>query len=73
MTCPVCGGKVKAFDSRSREGLYVWRRKKCVDCGYRFTTLEFELDALKHSSAGVALLREYGYLKKEFSPGRPRT
>lgn len=43
MTCPVCGGKTRVLDSRSDcEGVY--RRRKCVECGYSLYTTEYESD-----------------------------
>ena len=44
MTCPVCGGKTQVYDSRTPYGDEVWRRRQCVDCGYKFTTVEHEID-----------------------------
>ncbi|MCK4830326.1 hypothetical protein KA005_82170, partial [bacterium] len=41
MRCPYC----KSFnqyvtDSRPRSDNYTWRRRKCLECGYKFTTYE---------------------------------
>lgn len=43
MTCPVCGGKTCITDSRS-DGETVRRRRKCRECGHRFTTEEIDAD-----------------------------
>ena len=42
MRCPKCGcDNDKVIDSRSvKEGFGVRRRRECLDCGFRFTTLE---------------------------------
>ena len=42
IVCPACGGKAETFDSRPREeGKMQWRRKKCLSCKIRFTTMEY--------------------------------
>ena len=40
MKCPKCGGKARTYDSRPRMDNRNWRRKRCVVCDYRFTTIE---------------------------------
>ena len=42
MRCPKCGcGDDKVFDSRAaRDGSTVRRRRECLSCGHRFSTLE---------------------------------
>ena len=42
MYCPICKSKeTKVVDSRiSSEGLAVRRRRECIKCSYRFSTLE---------------------------------
>lgn len=41
MTCPVCGGKTTVVCTRADcEGVY--RRRKCLMCGYHFFTSEVE-------------------------------
>ena len=45
MTCPQCGGETTVFDSR-KMCESVWRRRKCRECGYRFSTTEIETDLL---------------------------
>lgn len=56
MTCPVCGGQLIVIDSRPTEDS-IHRRRKCVECGYRFSTIEVdadlyasEMDAVKRST-----------------------
>lgn len=43
MTCPMCGGDTKILETRSNEDS-IKRRRKCLDCGYRFLTLEVDKD-----------------------------
>ncbi len=42
MICPSCGNKsTKVYDSRNtKNGRAIRRRRECLKCGYRFTTLE---------------------------------
>lgn len=37
--CPECGGRTQVVDSRKRTDA-VYRRRDCVKCGHRITTLE---------------------------------
>ena len=39
MKCPECGGGTQVIDSRKMEG-YVWRSRKCKDCGVRVSSIE---------------------------------
>lgn len=41
MTCPVCGGKTTVIDSAS-DCESVYRRRKCIECAYKFITTESE-------------------------------
>lgn len=43
MTCPICGGDTKITDSRGNVES-VRRRRECIDCRHRFTTIEMEVD-----------------------------
>jgi transcriptional regulator NrdR family protein len=43
MTCPECNGKTKVVDSRTDEDSTL-RRRECIDCGYRFSTVEVDKD-----------------------------
>lgn len=43
MTCPKCYKKTKVIDSRSDEDS-TERRRECLVCGYRFTTIEIDND-----------------------------
>lgn len=43
MTCPKCYKKTKVIDSTTDEDSTT-RRRECVYCGFRFTTLEVDKD-----------------------------
>lgn len=48
MTCPVCGGDTKvAYCVRDCEGVY--RRRKCIECEYKFYTTELESDGDRYN------------------------
>lgn len=41
MNCPICKGKVSVIDTEHLTALNMTiRRKKCVECGFRFHTVE---------------------------------
>ena len=46
--CPKCSNdKTEQLDTRQRPNtLYVWRRRTCKSCGYKFTTREYRLEDL---------------------------
>lgn len=44
MTCPVCNsGRTSTTDSR-KTGHGIRRRRQCLDCGLRFSTMEIEME-----------------------------
>ena len=43
MTCPKCFEVTKVIDSRHEEDSVV-RRRECLICGLRFTTIEIDKD-----------------------------
>lgn len=43
MTCPVCDGEAKIVNTKKRCD-HVLRYRKCVECGYRFPTMEIDED-----------------------------
>ena len=60
MTCPICGSKTQITDSRPDEDS-VRRRRECLECAHRFTTIEIDRDLYERiikkepaSSGGVA-------------------
>ena len=56
MACPQCGHQVcRVLDSRSRKGLSIRRRRECISCKHRFTTLEIHEDERILASLQAAL------------------
>ena len=43
MNCTKCEGKSKVIDSRVKS-MGVYRRRECLACGHRFSTIELEWD-----------------------------
>lgn len=43
MKCPKCNGNTKVTDSRCEDDC-VNRRRVCLECGYRFSTIEVDRD-----------------------------
>ncbi len=43
MTCPVCGGGIKIHHTHDYDD-HIERRRKCVECGYLFKTIEIDSD-----------------------------
>ena len=43
MNCPTCGGQTCVYDSQALEDC-VKRRRKCLSCGGRFSTVEIDMD-----------------------------
>lgn len=42
MTCPNCGAEDQSAAVNSRPKSYgIYRRRKCLQCGQRFSTIEF--------------------------------
>lgn len=62
MICPKCKkGLTTCIDSRPSKETAIRRRRKCIDCGYRFTTIEvraeeYEEQKLKASYVMTMLL-----------------
>ena len=44
MTCPVCGGETTVLYTRNVDCESIKRRRKCRDCLYKFTTMEYEVE-----------------------------
>lgn len=41
MNCPYCNSNEhKVVDKRNRKKDFIWRRRKCLDCGGKFSTKE---------------------------------
>lgn len=67
MMCPKCGSsQIIVNDSRSYP-CYVRRRRDCLDCGYRFTTVEIFGRSKKHAKAlaknAKMIYNDFGGLK----------
>ena len=43
MNCPKCGAVARVYDSRPFDD-HTWRRRKCVECKHKFTTVEIDGD-----------------------------
>lgn len=52
MTCPKCAGRTKIWDSRSEDGETKIRRRECLECGYRFKTIEIETELFNRLTGG---------------------
>lgn len=45
MNCPKCKGKLTVCDTVDVEGTNeIYRKRKCLECGHIFFTVEFEVD-----------------------------
>lgn len=51
--CSKCDGGTAVRDSRPREDGSIRRRRQCVDCGARFTTLEVGIEDTDQVLSGV--------------------
>ena len=70
MTCPVCGGNTAVVDSRKKQNDEVYRRRKCHECNYRFSTLEIEVDIHKRVKIGQVDITAnvfYDYNTRQFA------
>ena len=46
MLCPMCDGQTKVIDSRPDVDC-VNRIRKCLECGFKFKTVEIDADYMK--------------------------
>lgn len=44
MKCDKCGGELEVTDTRNRKKNVLYRRRKCLVCGYAFSSFEFPAD-----------------------------
>ena len=57
-TCPKCRSyNVFVVDSRKNYGK-IWRRKKCSDCGFRYSTYEVSAKDLERTEKILKLMSE---------------
>jgi transcriptional repressor NrdR len=48
MNCPKCGeSNLKVIDVRDRDCESIYRRRRCMSCGHKFSTIEYEVDLVK--------------------------
>ena len=48
MNCPKCGrNDLKVVDVRNPDCESVYRRRKCLACGHKFSTIEYEVELVK--------------------------
>jgi transcriptional regulator NrdR family protein len=58
--CPACKGRSKVLDSRPHDD-HLRRRRKCLECGHRWTTHEIDADLFalyEQASAELRLARK---------------
>ena len=65
MKCPKCWGDAHTIDSRIRSDGSIRRRRKCLECAYRFTTTEVLADAIEKSISRTSY--EYCFLNQEYT------
>lgn len=58
--CPKCGGSTSVKDSRPTERGDTVRRRKCDDCGYRYSTYEMLFGPHERSREVVQWAAEHG-------------
>lgn len=62
--CPLCGSRCsRTLETRARGEQETWRRRLCLDCGARFSTLEQLLHsepALRLRAGRLASTNPYG-------------
>ena len=64
MNCPVCAGKTKVhYCLRDCEGVY--RKRKCLECGYIFFTTEIESDSVDYKRVEQERIMRYKKEKKK--------
>ena len=59
--CYDCGGETQVVDSRLHSSGYLYRRRRCKECGFSFSTIEIE-DSMSQVSN---LQEEIRQLQKE--------
>ena len=55
MDCVRCGSnQVKVIDTRARGKRQIYRRRECLHCGCRWTTIELPMSDLQRAARGCA-------------------
>lgn len=58
MTCPKCDScNTRVINSREGDS-HIYRRRKCLDCGHRFTTYEYEAEKI-YTIAELMVAKNY--------------
>jgi transcriptional regulator NrdR family protein len=50
MKCLKCNGKTTVLELRSSKSFGERRRRKCIECNFRFSTMEIPFDALRRKN-----------------------
>ena len=66
MVCPECGYNTYIIDTRIRPDETIRRRRQCVECKYRFTTVEVPMDKYEKKRYQQASY-EYCFLNEEYT------
>lgn len=68
MNCPLCNGPTSVVDSRPDEES-VHRRRKCLDCGHRFGTIELDADLWEKMQQKTEAPAKPFRFSAEYDPG----
>ncbi len=65
--CPICNGKTKCIDTRESGEVdnAIRRRYKCLDCDYRYTTIEISIDEYIRKEKAYYKFKKWRELLKE--------
>lgn len=67
MTCPKCCGETKVIDSRPEDDI-VRRRRECMVCKQRFSTVEIDLQMYKKiKNASIASVSSISEIQQKVS------
>ena len=54
MNCPYCNSdKSEVIDKRNRKIGYIWRRRKCLECGKNFSTREIVVHERRNNTGTI--------------------
>jgi transcriptional regulator NrdR family protein len=65
MKCPVCEGNTKVVDVRERKSK-IYRRRECLECGYRFATYEIENGQFSDMLTNIMIQSINSFIEREF-------
>ena len=65
--CPICNGKTKCIDTRESGEVdnAIRRRYKCINCDYRYSTIEVSLEDYKRNEGAYAKYKKWRELLME--------